>query len=96
MIERTLDFIRRNGLIFLLAILTFWHLKLEFPEIRAFLFVVASETIAIAFSGISAYVFTKVKFTDKPESANLGLIFLAVHICVGLTLLSVYLAQFGA
>ncbi|MGQ9819945.1 MAG: hypothetical protein ACUVQ1_08525 [Candidatus Kapaibacteriales bacterium] len=40
-------------------------------------------------------MFTKVKFSEQPSTSNLGLIFLGVHICVGLTLLSVYLAQFG-
>lgn len=95
MLEYTKDFLSWDGFLLAFGILTLWLLKLEFLGRHAFLFVVATEIVAIAFSEFSAFVFTKVKFSDIPSTPNLGLIFLGVHICVGLTLLSVYLAQFG-
>lgn len=95
MIEKNKDFLRRNITLAFLGMVSIWFLKLEIPEIRALLFAVTTEILAIVFAGISAFVFTNVKFTENPQTPNLGLIFLAVHICIGLTLLSVYLAQFG-
>ncbi len=89
------DFLKRNSLLTLLFILTIFLLKLESPEIRAFLLASLLECIAIAFSGVAVFVFTKVKFTEQPEASNLGLIFLGVHISFGLSVLALYLAQFS-
>lgn len=88
------DFLKRHTIILLLFALTFVFVKLESPEIRAILLSVLVESIAIVFSGIASFVFTKVRFEETPAAPNLGLVFLGVHICIGLTILSVYLAQF--
>jgi hypothetical protein len=90
------SFVKRYGTILLLFALAFLVVKLEFPEIRAIFLSILVESVAIAFSGIASFVFTKVRFEDTPEAPNLGLLFLGVHICIGLTILSVYLAQFTA
>ncbi len=88
------NFIKRHSAVLLLSISTLAIVKLEFPEIRAILLSILVESVAIAFSGIASFVFTKVRFEDSPQTPNLGLIFLGVHLCIGLAILSVYLAQF--
>lgn len=89
------DFFKRNFLLVLLFVSSLHLLKLESPEIRAFLLASFLECIAIAFSGVAVFVFTKVKFTEQPGTSNLGLIFLGVHISFGLSVLALYLAQFS-
>jgi len=94
MIENVVDFLKRNGLLLLFVIATLYLLRLEGPEVRAFLLASLLEFIAIAFSGFAVYVFTNVRFTKEPSTPNLGLIFLGVHISFGLSVLALYLAQF--
>ncbi|MCX7880786.1 MAG: hypothetical protein N2517_09010 [Ignavibacteria bacterium] len=89
-----ISFLIRNGVAILGMVFVLNLLKIESPEVRAILLAVLFEFVAILFSGISAFVYTKIQFTEKPETPNLGLIFLAVHLCFGLSILSVYLAQF--
>lgn len=89
-----IDFVKRHSIILALFVLAFVFVKLESPEIRAIFLSVLVESVAIAFSGIASFVFTKVRFEDTPNAPNLGLLFLGVHICIGLAILSVYLAQF--
>jgi hypothetical protein len=65
-------------------------------EIKTILLIAAIEALSLALSGVALYSFTKVDFTKYFAGANPGLIFLGVHICVGMTVLGVYLAQFGS
>lgn len=90
-----IDFFKRYSVLFLAFSVSFILAKLEYPEIRTLLLASLLECFAIAFSSFAAFVFTKVKFSDKPKTPNLGLIFLGVHICFGLFVLSLYLAQFA-
>ncbi len=88
------DFLKRNGLLLVLIFVLPFVIKIESPEVRAFLLAALVEIMAILLSGFSVYVFTRVKFEETPNASNLGLIFLGVHICIGLVVLAVYLAQF--
>ncbi len=93
--ERTvIDFVKRYSLLIVVLLLSLSLANLEKPEQRTFVLACLLECSAIAFSSFAAFVFTKVKFSEKPETPNLGLIFLGVHISFGLSLLALYLAQF--
>ncbi|MFN3781767.1 MAG: hypothetical protein ACK4SO_06295 [Candidatus Kapaibacteriota bacterium] len=94
MLRLAVDFIKRYGLLIIVALFSLSLVNLEKPEFRTFLLACLLECTAIAFSSFAAYVFTKVKFSEQPETPNLGLIFLGVHISFGLSLLALYLAQF--
>ncbi|MFN3306611.1 MAG: hypothetical protein ACK42Z_05435 [Candidatus Kapaibacteriota bacterium] len=94
MLRLAVDFIKRYGLLIIVAFFSLSLVNLEKPELRTFLLASLLECTAIAFSSFAAYVFTKVKFSEQPETPNLGLIFLGVHISFGLSLLALYLAQF--
>lgn len=91
-----LDFIRRYSILFIFLILFVAGANLEKPELRALLLASLLECMAIGFSSFAAFVFTRVRFTDNPEAPNLGLIFLGVHICLGFSILALYLAQFAS
>lgn len=89
-----LDFARRYAPLVFALIVILALSKLEQPEVRTFLLASLLECFAIAFSSFASYVFTKVRFTEQPNAPNLGLIFLGVHICFGLSVMALYLAQF--
>lgn len=65
-------------------------------EFNTLLLISLTESIAIGFSGAAVYAYTKLDFTRAYLSNSLGFIFLGVHICVGLAVLGVYIAQLGA
>ena len=90
-----INFFKRNIAWLILGIGALWFFKPEIAEIRTILMILATESIALALSGLSAYVYTKIDFTKNIDNNNLGFIFLGVHLCVGLTILGVYIAQFG-
>lgn len=62
-------------------------------EIRSLLLASAFECLALAFSGLGAYVYTRINFTKARSYNALGYIFLGVHICIGLVVIGVYIAQ---
>ncbi|MGB9772224.1 MAG: hypothetical protein ACPLX7_09685 [Candidatus Kapaibacteriota bacterium] len=93
--QAILNFLKRYALLITVLAISIVLANLEQPEIRTLLLASLTECFAIAFSSFAAYVFTKVKFSEKPDTPNLGLIFLGVHIFFGLTVLAVYLAQFS-
>jgi hypothetical protein len=90
------DFIKRNIVWLMLGLIAILLFKPELAEIKTILLVAAIESLALGLSGVAAYVYTKIDFTQTHTNSNLGFIFLGVHICIGLTILGVYLAQFGA
>lgn len=92
--RQVIDFIKRYGPLIIVLFFSLWLVNLEKPEFRTFLLACLMECGAIAFSSFAVFVFTKVKFSEQPETPNLGLIFLGVHISFGLSLLALYLAQF--
>ena len=73
-------------------------------EKRTLMLLVFLEILAIMLSGLSLFIFTKINFikgltNEKRNSAQssyyilLGLIFLSVHICIGLSILGLYITQ---
>jgi ABC-type maltose transport system permease subunit len=88
------DFLKRYGVLSAILLLAAMTTRLEMPEIRTLLLASILECLAVAFSSLASYVFTRIKFTEQPQTPNLGLIFLGVHICFGFSVLALYLAQF--
>ena len=89
------DFLVRNGIWIVIGGLALWLLKPGLAEINTLLLISAVECVAMALSGVAVYVFTKIDFTKAEAMSSLGSIFLGVHICVGLIVLGVYIAQYG-
>ena len=92
-IERIKDSLKRNSLWLILAMIGLYFLSPQNPELRTFFLIVTVECIAIVLSTIATKVYTSIDFTQTKE-ITLGFIFAGVHICVGLTVLGVYIAQF--
>lgn len=88
------DLVKRHAIWLILLISAFIVFKPQSEEIITVLFVVTVELIAIAMSGIASFIYTRIDFPSHSPIV-LGFIFLGVHICAGLTILGVYLAQFG-
>lgn len=93
--KRIKDFIVRNSIWVCLLLFALYLMSPGSPELNTLLFVVSFEALAIGLSGIAAYVFTRIDFIKEDLSNNLGMIFLGVHVCVGLVILGVYIAQFS-
>lgn len=89
------NFISRNALWLGIGLLALLLLGPGLAEFKTLLFIGSVESLALALSGVAAYVYTKIDFTSTLINSNLGFIFLGVHICVGLVVLGVYIAQFG-
>lgn len=64
-------------------------------ELHTLLIMIMVEVVAVGLSALAVYCFTQIDFTYGTASQNLGHIFLGVHICVGFTVLGVYLVQFS-
>jgi len=62
------------------------------PEVNTMLLVICAECISLLLTLLALYIL-KDKTIDIFDGKSAGLTFLGVHICVGLTILGVYLAQ---
>lgn len=93
-IERIVDSIKRNSIWVILIIVGLLLLAPTQPEIRTFFLIITIECLATSLSAIAVKVYTTIDFTTD-SGLNLGIIFTGVHICVGLTVLGVYIAQFA-
>lgn len=94
-LDIALDFIKRHIILVGILIGVYVLLKVNSAIIDTLLILVAAETIAILFSGVAHYSFTKMKFTEESPIV-LGYIFLGVHLLIGLALIGVYITQMGA
>lgn len=92
--QNIIDFVKRHAVWFLIGLISTWLISPAISEFRTILLILTVESLAIALSGVSAFVYTKIDFTTEATS-NPGLIFLGVHICVGLVVLGVYIVQFS-
>ncbi|MDQ1266422.1 MAG: hypothetical protein QG635_1574 [Bacteroidota bacterium] len=90
-----LDFLKRYGILIILAAAALAVLRPKLPELNTLALITAIEAIAVALSGLAAFAYTKIDFTKEDIRTNLGYIFLGVHICTGLTVLGVYIAQYS-
>lgn len=89
-----MEFIKRHLSWLLLIALSLFLFQPAISEYKLILLIITIEALAIALSGVASFCYTKLDFTKDYNSFNLGFIFLGVHICVGLAVLGVYLAQF--
>ena len=90
-----INFLKRNSILLVVGIFAFLILGPQSAEIKTIFLVIAIESISIALSGFALYVYTKIDFTEDGFHNNPGIILLGVHICVGLSVLGVYIAQFS-
>jgi drug/metabolite transporter superfamily protein YnfA len=88
------DFLLRNAAWIILGIVAFFLLGPAIQELRTLFIISATESLAIALSGLAAFAYTKINFIQGRVYNALGNIFLAVHLLVGLVVLGVYIAQF--
>ncbi len=93
--EKIKSIILRNSVWLVIMAVSLLLLKPAAAEFNTILLILLFECIALSLSGVSAYVFTKIDFTQSNALSNLGYIFLGVHICVGLIVLGVYIAQYA-
>ena len=90
------NFAKRNSIWLLVGLVAAWLLAPSMPELKTMLLIAITEALAIALSGAANYAYTAIDFSsDKSSTSNPGLIFLGVHVCIGLVVLGVYLAQFS-
>ncbi|TNE35129.1 hypothetical protein EP342_02035 [bacterium] len=87
--------LRRYSILIGLLLLAWIVLSPGIEEIHTLLIIILVEIIAIGLSALAVYGFTRIDFTHDIATNNLGYIFLGVHICVGFTVLGVYLVQFS-
>ena len=91
-----IDFVKRNVVWLGIAVISLLAFHPGVAEIKTMLLIALIESLAIALSGVALYAYTKIDFTQDTANSNLGFIFLGVHLSVGLIVLGVYLAQYGA
>jgi hypothetical protein len=87
--------LQRYALLIGVLLLAYWTLAPGVEEVHTVLIIILIEVVAIGISALATYSFTRIDFTSDYVTNNLGYIFLGVHICVGFTVLGVYLVQFS-
>jgi hypothetical protein len=92
--ENVVNYIKRNIIWIAALILSIILLNPGIAEIKTLMLVIAVESIALCFSGVAVFAYTKIDFI-KEQPNQLGMIFLGVHISVGLVILGVYITQFA-
>jgi len=90
MLENIKNFVLRNGLWLILAIISLALLNPGMTEIRTLLFLIIIEVLALGLAGLSTIIYTKLDFVKEQSVNTLGLIFLGVHFLVGLSVVGVY------
>ena len=93
--QKYLDYLKRHLLWIVTGIIGAALLQPSLGEVKTLLIIVIVESLAVALSGFAQYVYTQIDFTRDSAVHSLGMIFLGVHILVGLTILGVFLAQFA-
>lgn len=91
--KNIIDYVLRHSVWFIAGFAALLLLGPGIAEIKTILIIIIIESLALALSGISNFVYTKLDFTKDSLNSVLGYIFLAVHILTGMTVLGVYLAQ---
>ena len=93
LLNRDAIMLRRNLVWIVLGMFSVLLLKPAIAEINTLLLIVLIECVALSLSGVALFVYSKIDFTQNIKSNNIGLIFLGVHICIGLVVIGVYIAQ---
>lgn len=84
------NIILRNSVLLLIGIFALALLSPQTAEIRTLLFLIVLESLAIALSSISSYIFTKLDFIKIQSTNVLSAIFLSVHLLIGFGVLGIY------
>ena len=87
------NFIARHGSWIITGAAALLLLAPALAEIRTLLLAAAFECLALALSSLAVFVYTKINFIKSRSHHALGYIFLGVHICIGLVVIGVYIAQ---
>lgn len=87
------DFLKRNITWLIPALAATLAIGPAIAEFRTLMIAVLIECLALALSGLAAFAYTKLDFIKRRSENVLGHIFLGVHLCAGLSVLSVYFAQ---
>jgi hypothetical protein len=87
------DLILRNSIWIILGSMALLVMKPDIAEINTILLIILIESVALALSGIALFVYSRIDFTREMITSNIGLIFLGVHICIGLVVVGVYIVQ---
>lgn len=92
--NNVLNYIKRYSLPILLLILSAFLIKPAIQEINTFILIILTELTALMLSALAVFVFTKIDFVKEKNNIVLASIFTGVHLCTGLTVIGVYIAQF--
>jgi hypothetical protein len=105
---KIIDFISRNATWLLLAVLSIYFISFQKQVLDTALIIVLLESIALGLSGLAVYAFTTFSISepyfvgdDKQYSVMerlglmlwAGMVFLGVHILVGLAVVGIYVIQ---
>lgn len=104
------DWIKRNTVWLAIGLAGLILLKPAISEFNTILTCIIMEMLALGLSGLALFVYTNIDFTKKLSAGEdgkfnsveqhafakvIGLIFLGVHILVGLVFFGTYFVQFG-
>jgi len=97
-LQKAWNFIYRHALWAILLLFAIYSMAFQQELVKTLYVILSFEALALGLSGLAQFVFTKIDFTadDSDNTKNLGYIFLAVHILVGLVAMGTYIAQFGS
>lgn len=92
--NRLYDRIERYSLWLLIALGAVFIIKPAIQEINTIMLIVIVETVALVLSRLAVLAYTRIDFISERSEIMLASIFTGVHICTGLVVLGVYIAQF--
>ena len=87
------DALIRNSIWILLSSFAFMMLQPDIAELNTILLIIIIESTAMGLSGVALFAYSRINFTERSDNRNIGYIFLGVHLCVGLVVVGVYIAQ---
>jgi hypothetical protein len=92
--NRIYDRIERYSLWLLIVLTAVFIIKPAIQEINTIMLIVIVETVALTLSRLAALAYTRIDFISERSEIMLASLFIGVHICTGMTVLGVYIAQF--
>jgi len=98
MLKKTLEFLKRNSIWFIIGFIGLYFIAFEKEFLEMLYMISVVECLAIAFSGIAVFCYTKLDFINKKKSNDrfvLGWIILSVHLLIGFCVFGIYIARFS-
>lgn len=90
-----LDFLKRHGTLLLIGILIVVLGGFRPEQFATFKAAMLAECVALLLSGIALFIYTNDRFTDREARNAKVIIFLAVHLLVGLVYAGSYFVEFA-